>query len=206
MALQKQSQKQTSSLDEQILVVKRDKLFIKESWQGLNAEDDFNNYLTVIQENQEFHPRSLMENDPSYKQIIPYLIFTHDGKYFLMQRQAKATEQRLKNKYSLGIGGHINEEDITEGDIMQWGKREFNEEVDYTGNLNIKPIGILNDDSNDVGKVHIGFVFLLEGDSPNIKVKSELKSGELYSLDECTKLYDGMENWSQLILPVLKNL
>lgn len=206
MTLQKQSNNQISSFDEQILVVKREKLLFDQDWQGLKTQTDFSKYLTIIQTHQEFHSRSVMENDPSYKQIIPYLIFTYDNKYFLMQRQAKATEQRLKNKYSLGIGGHINKEDICQADIMQWGKREFNEEVNYTGSLNIKPIGILNDDSNDVGKVHIGFVFLLEGDSADISVKSELKSGELYTLDECTKLKNNMENWSQLILPALKNL
>lgn len=185
--------------DELILVVKRNKLFTNEVWQGLK-QVDANKYLNIIDKEKEFLPRSIMEEDPTYKQIIPYLIFTHNNKYFLMQRQAKATEQRLKNKYSLGIGGHIREEDLTSNDIIEWSRREFDEEVDYSGNYNVKPLGLLNDDSNPVGQVHIGFVFLLEGDSDKIQVKSELKSGTLYTMDECKSFYDSMESWSQIVM------
>src|SRR5690606_7557172 len=105
-------------------------------------------------------PRSLMEQDQRYKQIIPYLVFTHENKYFVMQRTSTTTEQRLKNKYSLGIGGHIRQEDMNGNSIFEWAEREFHEEVSYHGNLEIIPLGVLNDDTNDVGKVHIGFVFL----------------------------------------------
>jgi len=189
--------------DEQILVVKRNQLLPENAWQGI-AEVDFEKYLKIIQSKKEFLPRSVMETDPSYKQIIPYLVFKYDGKLFLTQRRAQATETRLKNKFSLGIGGHIREEDMTTDSVMDWAMREFHEEVDYKGKLNIKPIGILNDDSNDVGKVHIGFVFLLEGDSDKIKVKSELKSGQLYTFDECDKFFDLMENWSQTVFTFLK--
>ncbi len=77
-------------------------------------------------------------------------------------------------------------------------KSFFNE-----GNVSVKPLGILNDDSNDVGKVHIGFVLLLEGDSADITIKSELKSGVLVSLDECYAQRDMMETWSQFIIDFL---
>ena len=85
-------------------------------------------------------------------------------------------------------------------------KREFHEEVAYNGNLEITPLGVLNDDSNDVGKVHVGFVFLLEGNSDDISVKSELKSGQLISLQECDDLYDNFENWSKLVVDMLKTV
>lgn len=193
------------SLEEQILVVKRSKLFAKDSWQGLK-KIDFSSYLEIINKHKEFLPRSLMENDPNYKQIIPYLIFKHENKYFLMQRQSKASETRLQNKFSLGIGGHIRHEDLQEGtSIFDWARREFHEEVEYHGNLKIEPLGILNDDSNDVGKVHVGFVLLLHGDSNQIQVKSELKSGELLTFGECEKYTDTMETWSQIIFASLKN-
>ena len=97
--------------DESILVVKRSVLFSRGSWQGLkqiNIED----FSRLVYLEKEFHPRYLMETDVRYKQIIPYLIFTHNNSYFLMQRQSTAGEQRLKNKYSLGIGGHIRKEDL----------------------------------------------------------------------------------------------
>lgn len=215
--------------EEQILVLKRTLLFPKGPWNGIKKVN-LNHYLSLIEQHCEFHPRGLMENDPTYKQIIPYLVFSHKGTYFLMERHAKASEQRLKSKLSLGIGGHIRKEDMdlsadlsavalakeeacrvekpgqakVEGkSIVDWARREFHEEVNYQGKLAIKPLGILNDDSNEVGKVHIGFVFLLEGDSPEISVKSELQSGHLKSLDELIASRDRMETWSQLVVDCL---
>lgn len=197
----------TNKVDELILVVKREKLFPQGNFSGLKSIDkeEMENYLQIISDHKEFLPRSLMENDPTYKQIIPYLVFKNEDKYFLMQRQSKATEQRLKNKYSLGIGGHIRQEDMSSTDIIDWSKREFEEEVDFQGNYKVNLIGILNDDSNAVGQVHIGFVFLIEGDSDSIKVKSELKSGELFTLEECNQYYNLLESWSQIIVDYFKS-
>jgi len=197
-------QMQPHKYNEQILVVKRSHLFPEESWNGLK-QVNFDTYLALIEKQCEFHPRGLMEDDPSYKQIIPYLVFTHEGRYFLMERHAKASEQRLKSKLSLGIGGHIRKEDMGEGNsIFDWARREFHEEVNYQGELTIKPLGILNDDSNDVGKVHIGFVFLLEGDSSEISVKSELQSGQLTPLEDLIVAKDRMETWSQFVVDCLE--
>lgn len=200
-----QTQKPTipQKQDEDILVVRRNELFPEGAWQGIRAVDT-QQFVTTIQEKKEFHPRSLMETDPTFKQIIPYLIFTHGNKYFLMQRQSNASEKRLQNKYSLGIGGHIRKEDMTTNSIFDWAKREFHEEVNYSGKLNISPLGVLNDDSNDVGKVHLGFVLLLQGDSNAISVKSELKSGTLVTLDECAKYQNNLESWSNLVFEFLQ--
>lgn len=188
--------------DEQILVVKRTHLFAQEAFQGF-ARVDFKSYLDTVHRHKEFKPRAEMEQDPEYKQIIPYLIFEHAGKYFLMQRHKKASEQRLQSKYSLGIGGHIRQEDIQSADIFGWAEREFHEEVNFKGKLTITPLGILNDDSNAVGQVHIGFVLLLQGDSAHISVKSELQSGELLTKEECMSYYERMEPWTQMIMPIL---
>ena len=193
-------------MDEQILVVRRTHLFstrlVSEAWHGLK-EGNFDDYMHIINHRKEFHPRSLMEVNPTYKQIIPYLIFTHDNKYFLMQRKSDASETRLRSKLTLGIGGHIREEDLSENSLVAWAMREFHEEVNYAGNLTVKPLGIINDDSDDVGKVHIGFAFLLCGDSPEISIKSELKSGKLVSLDDCKIQKESMESWSQFVVDVL---
>ena len=147
-----------------------------------------------------------MEVDPAYKQIIPYLVFEHNNNYFLMQRRSTASETRLRNKLTLGIGGHIRQEDMEqENSLFAWATREFHEEVDYAGKLTVTPLGILNDDSDDVGKVHIGFVFLLSGDSSNIAIKSELKSGVLVPLSECIAQYELMESWSQFVVDFLQH-
>lgn len=189
--------------DEHILVVKRSTLFPDGTWNGLE-EVDMQEYIHLIKTRQEFHPRALMEQDHRYKQIIPYLIFRHNDHYFLMQRKTTASEQRLANKYTLGIGGHIRKEDMKTDSIFDWARREFHEEIAYEGSFKIKPLGILNDESNAVGQVHTGFVFLLEGDSAQISVRSELKGGALAPLAECIAHKEVMETWSQMVLEHLE--
>lgn len=196
-------QPQPVAHDEQILVVSAEKLFEDGRWQGLK-QDVSSDFFESILAQKIFMPRSLAEHDPEFKQIIPYLVFHYQDKYFLMQRQAKSTEVRLQSRYTFGIGGHIREEDITGRDIAAWADREFHEEITYTGNLKTTLLGIINDDSDEVGMVHLGVVYLLEGDSPAIKIKAELASGRLFHLDECRPHYEHMERWSQTVFHALK--
>lgn len=188
--------------NEMILVVKRTILFKKESWQGI-LQTNFNDYLTLIEQNQEFIPRGLAEEDFSYKQIIPYVIFCFEDRYFLMQRKGTSSEQRLANKYSLGIGGHMRKEDLEGSSLFSWAEREFYEEISYKGSLKVTPLGILNLETTPVDQVHLGLVLLLEGDNAQISVKSELKSGRLATLEECKK--ENLENWSTLVVEYLEH-
>lgn len=190
--------------DEHVLVVPTEKLFADGRWQGLKQNPDPNFFETIFT-HKMFMPRSVAEHDPEFKQIIPYLVFQYQDKYFLMQRQAKASEARLQSKYSFGIGGHIREEDSAGTDIAAWADREFHEEVLYTGNIKIQPFGVLNDDSDEVGTVHLGCVYILEGDSPAIKVHTELASGRLLRLSECQPCHERMEKWSQIVFHALKD-
>lgn len=205
MALQSQQQSvQPTPHDELILVVRREHLFSENAWHGIK-EVDFSDFLRVINAKKEFLWRSNMEEDPTYKQIIPYLIYQYQNHYFMMQRRHDASAKALQNKFSLGIGGHIRQEDMTTDSIFDWATREFHEEVAYQGSLHIKPLGIINDDTNLIGQVHLGFAMLLIGDSPHIAIRSEHKSGKLMTLDECAQLYDSMETWSQMIFTLLKS-
>lgn len=197
-------QPQVAVKDEHVLVVPADQLFTDGRWQGLKQNPDPAFFETIFA-NKQFMPRSLAEHDPEYKQIIPYLVFQYQDKYFLMQRQTKASEARLQSKFTFGIGGHIREEDITGTDIAGWADREFHEEVNYTGKLAIHPFGVLNDDSDEVGTVHLGIVYILEGDSPAIKVHTELASGRLLRLNECLPCHERMEKWSQIVFHALQD-
>ena len=192
--------------DEKILVVARKNLFAVTAPQGFIPINDFRTFEQSIEQHKEFIWRQAAEVDSTYKQIIPYLIFKHQGKLFLMQRQEKAGEQRLKNKYTLGIGGHIREQDLTHSSIFEWSRREFSEEVEYDGTFTITPIGLVNDESNAVGQVHTGFVFLLEGTTDRINVKSELKHGSLLTLEQCAQHFENMETWSQLVFSYLEQI
>ena len=192
-----------SSLQEQILVVKRSILFPDENaWHGIN-NTNIESIVATITNNQEYIERAGAETNQLYKQIIPYMIFTFGDRYFVMQRKATASEQRLAGKLSLGIGGHMNQEDMHGKTIFDWAQREFEEEVSYTGNLKITTLGVLNDDTNDVGKVHLGLVLLLKGDNDQIAIKSEHKSGVLLTKQECLDKFDQFEGWSQHILQIL---
>ncbi len=203
--IQKTTAPHMSVNDEMILVVKRDYLFsqAQPAWTGLK-EVDFDAYLSLIQEKKQFLPRTHMEVDPAYKQIIPYLIFAHNDTYFLMQRTNVSGEKRLHNKFTLGIGGHIREEDMEHNSIFEWARREFHEEVNYHDDFTIQPLGVINDDSNPVGQVHIGFVFLIKGSTPTISVNEELKSGQLVPLEDCKALGDSLESWSQFVVSFLE--
>lgn len=190
-----------NKFNESILVVKRKNLFPDGDWIGIKRVD-FDHYLKLVQQHQEFMPRGLAEEDTTYKQIIPYLVFRHNELYFLMQRKGSSSEQRLASKYSLGIGGHLREEDMKGSSIIEWAQREFDEEINYTGSVTITPLGILNSEETPVDQVHIGFVLLLEGDSADISIRSELQSGELVPLSMCKE--KDLEGWSKLVVDFLE--
>jgi predicted NUDIX family phosphoesterase len=197
--------------DEQILVLKSDILFSAQGgpasgwkggvWQGLKT-DNLDYYVDLIKKNGEFKRRGDVENDNSFQQIIPYIIFNYQDEYFLYRYLKQAGEQRLKNDYIIGIGGHINKDDIKEGeDVLDAGRdREWNEEVDYKGKLEKKLIGILNDDRRPVEAVHLGLVYLFKGESPDISVKETDKmKGEMFSLKELGEKVVGTEGWAPII-------
>jgi len=184
-----------SKEDERVLVVNRKDVFPNDSWTGIDPGES-DRIVLLASTQGKFRRRGDIENDTTFKQIIPYVVFQYSNKYLLMQRTGDHSEQRLANLYSCGIGGHLREEDLESREgVLDWAKREFTEEVDYGGNLDLRVIGVLNDDSNPVGEVHLGIVIIAKGDSPQIKVKGEHKSGELKTLQELETHFDQMENW-----------
>ena len=189
--------------DEMILVVARN-IVIPESWRGIKTEG-IEGFEKLVREYGQFQRRGApdkggMEDDPNFKQIIPYMVFRSRDRYLLMQRTDQSIETRLHNKYSLGIGGHINQEDLDQGEtILDWARREFNEEVEYSGQFNARALGLLNDDTDSVGRVHLGYVILLDSDSDQIRVRDEHISGSLMTLYEMRHLCPQMESWSSIV-------
>jgi predicted NUDIX family phosphoesterase len=185
---------------EQVLCVKREDIFPDGAWHGF-VSDRLERHQAVIREHHFFMARAKVEDDPSYQQIIPYVVFRHRDRYFLTHRLRASSEKRLRKQYSLGVGGHINPGDLEAGDPIQDGlKREWEEEVIYEGRFDAKLIGLLNDESSPVSKVHLGVVFLVDGDSPHIAIReTEKLAGELLTLEEMRIFYLGMESWSQMV-------
>lgn len=191
--------------EERVMVVARGDLFGDGIWHGLKSENQ-QKYINTINSKHKFLARGDVETDARWQQIIPYLIFEHEGKTFLMRRKGDHTDRRLANKYSIGIGGHINKRDMNGQGLMGWAKREFAEEIEYEGSYKANFLGLINDDSNDVGLVHVGLVIQMVGDSDKIKVRDEHKSGELVSIVQLGKVYKNMETWSQIIYDYLAQM
>jgi predicted NUDIX family phosphoesterase len=185
---------------EQVLCVKREDIFPDGAWHGFVSEN-LDGHQQTIRERHFFKPRAEVENDPTYQQIIPYVVFRHDDRYFLTHRLRASSEKRLRKQYSLGVGGHINPGDLDAGDpILDGLKREWQEEVVYDGRFEARLLGFLNEDSSPVSKVHLGVVFLVDGDTPNIRIRETDKlAGELLTLEEMRMFYLAMESWSQIV-------
>jgi predicted NUDIX family phosphoesterase len=187
---------------EEVLVVPRAEIFPDGAWHGFIHEDP-ERYLSIIAARRQFRPRGEVEEDPDYQQIIPYLVFRHGDRYLLTRRLKQSSEKRLRHLYSLGVGGHINRVDVADeaADPVEEGlRREFEEEVVYEGGWSHRLIGLINDDSNEVSRVHLALVFEVTGDRAEISIRETGKlEGELLRLEEMKIYYLDMESWSQLI-------
>jgi predicted NUDIX family phosphoesterase len=185
---------------EQVLVVRREEMFPDGAWHGFVSEN-LDRHQRVIRDRHFFKPRAEVENDPGFQQIIPYVVFRHADHYFLTHRLRASSEKRLRKQYSLGVGGHINPGDLEGGDpILDGLRREWSEEVIYDGRFEARMLGLLNEDSSPVSKVHLGVVFLVDGDTPDIRIRETDKlAGELMTLEEMRMYYLAMESWSQIV-------
>src|SRR5713226_5727626 len=190
---------------ENVMVVPRPLLFREGEWQGFR-DGDVDHLLDTIRAGHRFRPRHEVEVDPSEPQIIPYLVFRFGDRYFLTHRLRRSSERRLRHLYSLGVGGHINPEDVVgAADPIEAGlRREWEEEVVYSGHFSTRLLGAINDQTTPVGRVHVGLIFLVEGDRPEISIREVDKlAGALFSLDAMRSYYLDMESWSQLIFDYL---
>ncbi len=185
---------------EEILVISREHL-IRESVQGFARGPA--DYLIRIDRHGSFRPREQVEEDPSFKQIIPYLIVRHSDRLFLFQRSAAGNEARLRGLFSIGVGGHINRSDVVgASDLIAAGlRRELDEELVIHGAWRARFVGVLNDDTNTVGRVHFGLVHVVDVDSPDVAVReSDTLTGRMASREDVLAVRDRMETWSRLIL------
>ena len=150
-----------------------------------------------------FLPRSQVEQDESYKQIIPYVCIRHEHSYILLQRTKKQSEARLHNKFSLGIGGHINELEVAggEGDLVEAGlARELREEISLAPGWKAQLLGSIYDHTTPVGRVHFGVVYEIEAVNSEFTLNEpDLMVGTWISLTQLLEYRERMETWSQLL-------
>jgi predicted NUDIX family phosphoesterase len=195
--------------DENVLVVRRSLFDELGSFHGLNFEPE--KYLPAIlsRGNNFFLPRGQAENDPSHKQIIPYALITHGDTVLHYVRGKKAGERRLVAKGSIGIGGHMND---TDESLFAWDEhayragveREVNEEIKIDSPFQDRIVALLNDDTTEVGRVHLGIVHVFRLAEPKVQ-KREAMITNLTFLDrtQLTAIRDNLETWSQLCVDSL---
>ena len=176
---------------------------------GCLIKDNTDQLYGKILENHGFMLRNEAEYNFEHKQIIPYVVVHHKDKYLLLQRTSNQSEKRLHNKYSLGIGGHINPVSSMkyENIIIDSMYRELNEEVQVNDHGTLNFAGIINDDSNSVSKVHLGLLYILEVLSPEFEVLEKDKmTAEWVSEDDLKEYYDRFETWSQIVFDEYINI
>jgi predicted NUDIX family phosphoesterase len=150
-----------------------------------------------------YRPRDQVEQDPSYKQLIPYCIFRCNGEIFYYTRGNSQGEGRLHSKRSIGVGGHISSTDEGRQESVYqealW--REIQEEVFLESPYTETCVGLINDDETEVGRVHLGIVHLFDLEAPKVRPreKSMIETG-FASPAELSKLRDQFETWSQICL------
>ena len=198
--------------DEMILVVRRALFDELGSFQGLNFEID--RYLPALlaRENNFFTPRPPAETNPELQQIIPYVLLVHEGRVLHYVRGKKAGEQRLVAKGSIGIGGHMNDHDeglfaLDRAAYDAAVQREVAEELKLNARYTNHAVALLNDDANEVGKVHLGVVHIFNLETPDV-AKGEAMITELQFLDrdQLAARRENLESWSQICFDHLDTL
>ena len=169
-------------------------------WRGVRRTD-LGLYLDAIREHGRFRPRDEVEDDPSWKQAIPYLLLRDGERVFLMKRTKAGADERLHDRYSIGVGGHVNPED---GDVLGGLEREWQEEIDADFTPDFEPIGLLNDDDNAVGAVHLGLVFEADAAGRPVGIReTEKLSGKFVTMADIGAVAEKLETWSLLLYEFL---
>lgn len=195
---------------EKVLVVPTELFHSIGHFQGFNADSE--RYINELLNPAvtAFRPRGEMEEDPSFKQLIPYVIFRHTNdqgvvRVFHYLRGSGQGEKRLHAKRSIGIGGHISSVDAAQSNVYAEGmRRELEEEVHIQTAYTERCVGMLNDDESEVGRVHLGVVHIIDVEQPAVTPReSELHEAEFKTLDELFALKDEFETWSAICLDAL---
>ena len=195
----------SSSQTERVLVVPGSELDRLGRFQGFSDQAD--RYLDALLTPglADFRPRSEVEDDPSLKQIIPYVVFQSGDAVFCYTRGTSQGESRLHRLRSLGVGGHVSEEDADgRGTVEAYElalRRELDEEVEVGSPGRLHRVGLINDDSTPVGRVHLGVVHLFDLERPEVRPREEgLADPEFIDRARLADLRDRFETWSRICI------
>ena len=201
--------------DEEILGIPRDLALPSGPWTGLRAfssPEEGEREIARLDGVAQARPRRELELDPSWKQPIPYAVALYrpegvpasDTQLFWMDRLAGTSDTRLHGRASFGVGGHISPSD---GGILAALEREWGEEVATPSLPDFMPLGLLNDESDPVGMVHLGVVFLARLTSPSIEIREQHKlAGALVPVSEAVRRSSELEGWSARLITTIAEI
>jgi predicted NUDIX family phosphoesterase len=191
----------TAPAEERVLVIPRRYVPDEGRWYGLR-HDGLDPFLDVVARHGRYEPRAAMERDPSFKQIIPYLVLRDGERYFLMRRTRAGGDARLHDRWSIGVGGHIDPDD--EG-LSGGLRREWREELVADFEPEFTPFALLNDDTTDVGAVHLGIVVLADAGGRPVAIRETHKlSGAFAEPAEVAAGAEHLETWSRIVFDALE--
>ena len=188
--------------DERVFVVPRAAVPDAAAWYGLRT-DGLDTFVAAVEREGRYEPRPEMELDPSFKQIIPYLVLRDGDRYFLMQRTGAGADSRLHGMYSIGVGGHLNPGD---GGLLGGLEREWHEELVADFLPTFELVALLNDDTTPVGAVHLGAVYVADVEGRTVAIRETHKlSGGFAQPAEVSNVVERMETWSRLAFEFLES-
>lgn len=188
--------------DERVLVVPRAAIPDGADWYGVRL-DGVPAFLDVVAREGRFDDRQAMEGDRAFKQVIPYLVLRDGARYFLMRRTRAGGDVRLHDRWSIGVGGHLNPGDA---DVFGGLRREWREELDAAFEPDFRPIALLNDDTTDVGAVHVGIIVVADATGRPVRVRETDKlEGAFAEPAEVRAVADRLETWSALVFEALES-
>jgi predicted NUDIX family phosphoesterase len=187
--------------DELVYVVPRASVMAADGWYGIR-ETDLAAFVASIEEHGRFGPRPAMEADPAFKQVIPYLVLRDGDRYFLMRRTRAGGDVRLHDRWSIGVGGHLNPGDENlDGGL----RREWSEEVVADFVPDFRFLGLLNDDTTPVGQVHLGAVFVADAGGRSVTIRETNKlTGGFAAPADVAAVASELETWSRLVFDFIE--
>ena len=192
-------------MEEEVLVVPADVLFREGEWFGFTTRMRSFHAILDDPRSLEYRARSVVETDPSVKQLIPYAILKRGDEVFAYRRGKAGGENRLHDLWSIGVGGHISRNDGDAGvKAYEAGfLRELDEEVAIVGDYHHRIVGLLYDPRTPVGSVHAGVVHLVETSGDVVGRDPSLVDGGFKPLAEIARDFDRLETWSQFVIEPL---
>ncbi|MEW5989797.1 MAG: NUDIX hydrolase [Chloroflexota bacterium] len=187
--------------EEQVLVIPRSAVMGDPGWRGVRTAG-LETFPDLVAREGRYVPRSIAELDRSSKQIIPYLVLRDGARLFLMRRTRAGGDARLHDRYTIGVGGHLNPGDT---DLAHGLRREWGEEIEADFTPDFRPVGLLNDDTGDVGSVHLGAVYLADAAGRPVAIRETHKlAGAFASAAEVAAVLELMESWSRLVFEFIE--